>query len=104
VNIAIKNLKKYTGIFAIGGPALNRYMGILEWHHNKPEKARQYLRTAIEKAHAFPMKYEEARAYLELGRYLEKGNAERETAFEKASALFAECGLENWVALVKAEP
>ena len=49
------------------------------------------------------MKYEEARSYLELGRHLEKGNAERNSALEKASTLFAECGLENWVAVVKSE-
>lgn len=103
VQIAIKNLKKYVGIFSIGGPALNRYMGSLEWHHNKPEKAYKYWRTAAEKAHVFPMKYEEARAYLELGRHLEKNNTERAIALEKTSALFAECGLENWVAVVKSE-
>jgi tetratricopeptide (TPR) repeat protein len=101
--IAIKNIKKSSGIFSIGGPALNRYTGNMEWHRNKPEKALQYWRTAIEKAHAYPMKYEEARSYLELGRHLDKNNAERAATFEKASALFAECGLENWVAVVKSE-
>lgn len=103
VQIAIKNLKKYMGIFSIGGPALNRYQGSLEWYHNKPEKALPHWRTAAEKAHAYPMKYEEARALLELGRHLEKGNSERTPALEKASGLFAECGLENWVAVVKSE-
>lgn len=103
VQIAIKNLKKYMGIFSIGGPALNRYQGSLEWHHNKPEKALQHWRTAAEKAHAYPMKYEEARALLELGSHLEKGNAERIPTLEKASELFEECGLENWVAVVKSE-
>ena len=101
--IAIKNIKKSSGIFSIGAPALNRYMGSLEWHRNKPEKAYQYWRTAIEKAHAYPMKYEEARSYLELGRHLEKGNSEGVTAFEKASVLFTECGLGNWTAVVKSE-
>ena len=100
---AIKNIKKYSGIFSIGGPALNRYQGSLEWYRNKPEKAFQYWRTAVEKAHAYPMKYEEARSYLELGRYLEKGNVERAAALEKASVLFAECGLDNWVAVAKTE-
>ena len=99
--IAIKNIKKSSGIFSIGVPALNRYMGSLEWHRNKPEKAYQLWRAAIEKAHAFPMKYEEARAYFELGRHLPKSNAERTTALEKAGALFLECGLDNWVAKVQ---
>jgi len=103
VQIAIKNLKKYIGIFSIGGPALNRYQGNLKWYHNKPEKAYQHWRTAIEKAHVYPMKYEEARSHLEFGRHLEKSNAERAAALEKASALFAECGLENWVAVVRSE-
>ena len=49
------------------------------------------------------MKYEEARAYLELGKHLPKDNTERGTALEKAGALFSECGLENWVAVVKSE-
>ncbi len=101
--IAVKNIKKSSGIFSIGGPALNRFKGSLEWHHNRPEKAYQYWRTAAEKAHAFPMKYEEARAYLELGKHLPKDNTERGTALEKAGALFSECGLENWVAVVKSE-
>jgi hypothetical protein len=34
--IAIKNLKKFAGIFAIGGPALNRFSGTMEWYHSKP--------------------------------------------------------------------
>ena len=69
--IAIKNLKKYTGIFSIGEPTLKRFQGNMEWHQSKPEKARQLWRAAIEKAHSFPMKYEEARASLELGRHLD---------------------------------
>jgi hypothetical protein len=49
------------------------------------------------------MKYEEGRAYLELGRYLPKGSPERATSLEQASDLFADCGLENWVSIVRAE-
>jgi len=101
--IAIKNIKKAFGVFAIGGPALNRFSGDLEWHRGKHDKALQYWRTAIEKAHAFPMKYEEARAHLALGRHLEKGNVERTASLEKAAELFSECGLENWVSVVRAE-
>lgn len=103
VQIAIKNLKKYIGIFSIGVPALNRYKGNLEWGANRPEKAIQYWRTAATKAHAYPMKYEEARAWLELGRHLNKDDAERSAALERAAELFAECGLENWVSVVRTE-
>jgi hypothetical protein len=101
--IAIKSIKKAFGIFSIGGPALNRFSGNLEWHKGKHDKALQHWRTAVDKAHALPMKYEEARARLELGRHLEKGSAERTTSLEKAAELFVECGLENWVSVVKAE-
>jgi tetratricopeptide (TPR) repeat protein len=101
--IAIKNIKKYTGIFSIGLPALNRFMGKLEWYNNRPTKAYQHWHTAIEKAHTFPMKYEEARAYLELGQHLKKNNAERGTALETAATLFTECGLDNWVSIIRSE-
>ncbi len=101
--LALKNLKKFTAIFPIGGPALNRFSGDMERYRNKPEKALQHWRTATEKAHVFPMKYEEARAYLELARHLPEENPERAVAFGKASELFEECGLENWVVIVRDE-
>jgi len=101
--LALKNLKKFTAIFPIGGPSLNRFSGNLAWHQNKPEKAFKYWHTAAEKAHVFPMKYEEARAYLELARHLPAENPERNAAFGKAAALFEECGLENWVGIVNHE-
>jgi hypothetical protein len=49
------------------------------------------------------MKYEEARAYFELGKQLPKENPERAVSLEKAGALFEECGLENWVSIVREE-
>jgi tetratricopeptide (TPR) repeat protein len=101
--IAIKNLKKLAGVFLIGGPALNRFSGNLAWYQNKHDRAYQYWRTATVKAQVFPMKYEEARAHFELGRHLPKEHPERAASFEKASALFAECGLENWVTIVRQE-
>ncbi|HEX9332053.1 MAG TPA: hypothetical protein VF896_09210, partial [Anaerolineales bacterium] len=101
--IAIKNLKKYTAIFSIGEPALKRYQGSMEWYKNKPESARKLWRGAIEKAHTFPMKYEEARASLELGRHLPNEDAERATLLGNACTLFEECGLENWVTVATAE-
>jgi tetratricopeptide (TPR) repeat protein len=99
--IALKNLKKFTGVFAIGAPALNRFLGALEWHNGEHEKAFQYWRTSAEKAHVLPMKYEEARAWLDLGRHLERGSAERTPAMKWAAELFAECGLDNWVSAVE---
>jgi class 3 adenylate cyclase/tetratricopeptide (TPR) repeat protein len=101
--MALKNLKKFTAIFPIGGPSLNRFSGHLASYQNKPEKALQYWRTGTEKAHVFPMKYEEGRSYLELARHLPKESPERAAAFEKASGLFDECGLENWAAIVRDE-
>ena len=101
--IALKNLKKLAGVFLIGGPALNRFSGNLVWYQNKHDKAYQYWRTAAENAHSFPMKYEEARAHFELGRRLPRENPERTLSLEKAGSLFAECGLENWVSIVRQE-
>jgi hypothetical protein len=101
--IAIKNLKKFTGIFVIGAPALNRFNGNLAWYQDKSEKAYQFWRASADKAHTFPMKYEGARAYFELGKHLLNENSERIFSLEKACALFEECGLENWVSSVRAE-
>lgn len=100
---ALKNLKKFTGVFAIGGPALNRFMGNLEWHNHKPEKAFHHWRISAEQAHVFPMKYEEALAWLEIGRRLEKADPERQAVLTKAADLLAECGLDNWVSVVDLE-
>ncbi len=101
--IAIRNLKKYTAIFSIGEPTLKRFQGSMEWYRNKPESARKLWRGAIEKAHAFPMKYEEARSSLELGRHWTPDNAERAAVLENACRLFGECGLENWAAIATVE-
>ena len=92
--------KKYMPIFTVGAPAYYRFSGLIEYYQNKPEKAYNSWRTAIEKAHAFPMKFEEARAYLELGRHLPKENPERANTLEKARQLFVEVGLDNWVSVV----
>jgi tetratricopeptide (TPR) repeat protein len=101
--IAIKNLKKYTAIFSIGEPTLKRFQANMEWYRNKPENACKLWREAIEKAHTFPMKYEEARASFELGRHLEPDNPERVPSLENACLLFGECGLENWVSVAATE-
>ncbi len=95
--------KKYMPIFTVGAPAYYRFLGLVEWYENKPEKAFGSWRKAVERAHAFPMKFEEARAYVELGRHLPKGNAERESSLENASRLFRELELENWISAVEAE-
>jgi len=101
--IALKNLKKYSAIFAIGEPTLKRFQGNMEWYRNKQDNARKLWRVAVEKAHTFPMKYEEARASLEFGRHLDADNSERAAALENARRLFEECGLENWVAVATSE-
>ncbi len=75
----------------------------MEWYQNKPENARKLWRGSIEKAHTFPMKYEEARASLELGRHLSNDDAERARLLENACSLFEACGLENWASIATAE-
>lgn len=99
--VALKILKKHAGVFAIGGPALNRFTGSLEWHNGKHEKALQYWRTSAEKAHVLSMKYEEARARLEIGHRLGRENPERQKILAQAADLFTECGLENWASVAK---
>lgn len=87
-------------IFPVGAPAYHRFTGLVEWVQNQPEKAYASWKMAVEKAHAFPMKFEEARAYLELGWHLPKGDPERDAALENARLLFSELALENWVSAV----
>ena len=60
--IAIKNLRKYVGIFAIGEPALNQYRGDFAWKYKKPEKAYQFWQTAAKIAQSIPISYELGRA------------------------------------------
>ncbi len=95
--------KKYMPIFTVGAPAYYRFTGLVDWYQNKPEKAYASWRKALEKAHAFPMKFEEAHADLELGRHLPAGNAERASTLENASRLFSELELENWASAVASE-
>jgi hypothetical protein len=64
------------------------------------EKALQSWRTAGEKAHVFPMNYEEGMAYLILGMHLPLGDPERAGSLEKASLAFTRGGFENWVEIV----
>jgi tetratricopeptide (TPR) repeat protein len=95
--------KKYMPIFTVGAPAFYRFTGLVEWYEDKPEKAHVSWRRAVEKAHTFPMRFEEARAWLELGRHLPNEHPERDTALEHARRLFSELELENWVSTVDSE-
>ena len=99
--IAIKTLKKYFGVFAIGGPALDRYRGQLEWYDGKPEKAYSYWLAAAEKAGSFPIAYEAGRAELLLGEYLPTNDPTRVIHLEKAGEAFKTSGCENWARLVE---
>jgi hypothetical protein len=101
--IALKNLKKYAAIFSIGIPAVNRYSGELEWHHNRREKAHQYWRKAADKAHPIPMSYEAGRTELLLGQRLPAGHPDKLAHLRKAIEVFDASGYDNWVALAKRE-
>jgi hypothetical protein len=100
-NLAIKNLKKFVGVFAIGGPALERYRGQLEWYQDRPEKAYALWRAAAEKAHTFPITYEEGRAELLLGQNLPSDDPQRVVHRQKAYEIFIASGYENWAAVAK---
>ena len=99
----MKIWKKYMPIFTVGAPVYYRFMGLVEWYENKADEAHASWRLAVEKASSFPMKFEAARSWLELGRHSPAGNPERASAFENARQLFSELDLENWVATVNSE-
>jgi hypothetical protein len=94
--VAIKNLKKYHGVFAIGGPALNRYRGQLEWYRDRKEKAYQLWRLAAQQAHSFPIAYEAGWAELLLGQRLPEGDTQRLLHLQRAAQVFERAGLANW--------
>lgn len=99
--IAIKNLKKYSAVFAIGGPALYRYRGQLEWHYGNPERAYPLWRAAGEKAQSFPIAYEAGRAELLLGLRLPAGDPTREAHLHRAQVIFEKAGCENWAGVAR---
>ena len=95
-----KIMKTYAKVFTIGEPAYYRYNGWVEWHQGNKEKAYQSWRTASEKAHAFPMNYEEGMSCLTLGVLLPSDDPERISSFVKAKEAFARGGFGNWVETV----
>jgi len=99
--LAIKNLRKYCGIFTIGEPALQLLNGYLALCERHPDKARKHWITAAEKAHAFPMYFEEGFAYLALARNTKRAHAERERSIERSIQAFEKAGYHNWVKVVR---
>ncbi|HSL42493.1 MAG TPA: adenylate/guanylate cyclase domain-containing protein [Anaerolineales bacterium] len=97
--IAMKNMKKYLGVFAIGGPALDRYRGQFEWYSDKHDTAYELWQAAVEKAHSFPIAYEAGRAELMLGQHLPADDPERTAHLQRAREIFTAAGCENWAAL-----
>jgi class 3 adenylate cyclase/tetratricopeptide (TPR) repeat protein len=99
--LSTKIMKTYAKVFTIGEPAYYRYNGWVQWYQGKKEKAHQSWQTAGEKAHAFPMYYEEGLSTLTLGMHLLIDNPERESSFSKAKNAFEQGGLINWVETVE---
>jgi tetratricopeptide (TPR) repeat protein len=97
--LAIKNLKKYAGVFSIGGPTLDRYQGQWEWHSNRSDTAYKFWRAAAAKARSFPMSYEEGRAELLLGQHLPSSDPGRAVHLQNARVTFKSSGYENWAAI-----
>ena len=93
--LQIANLKKYSAIFPIGEPALYLLNGALAWYRNDSEKAFKFWKTAAEKAHAFPMVYEEGLAHLLLGQNLKIEDPERSAHIQKAAQVFESGGFSN---------
>jgi tetratricopeptide (TPR) repeat protein len=99
--ITLKNLKKYFGVFSTGGPAFDRYRGQWEWMQGHPEKAYRFWRAAVEKAHAFPITYEEGRAELLLGQHLPAQDSERGRHLQTAYEIFKASGYERWASIAQ---
>lgn len=95
--LAAKIMKAYARVFSVGEPAYFRYIGWTDWHRGKKEKAFQSWRLAAEKAHQFPMHYEEGMARFALGSNLPPNDPERTSSLVKARDAFARGGFENWV-------
>jgi hypothetical protein len=95
--IALKNLRKFCGVFAIGGPALDRYQGQWAWYQNRPERAYRLWRSAARKGHTLPLSYEAGRAELLLGQNLPVDDPARAGHQRRARDVFTAAGYENWV-------
>ncbi len=96
-----KIMKTYAKVFTIGEPAYYRYKGWVEWYQGKKENAYRSWGTASEKAHAFPMNYEEGISCYTLGTHLPADDPERTSDFERAKEAFGRGGFENWVETVQ---
>jgi tetratricopeptide (TPR) repeat protein len=99
--LCTKIMKTYAKVFTIGEPANYRYNGWMHWHQGNKEKAYQSWRIAGEKAHAFPMHYEEGLSFLTLGKNLPPDDPERVSSLAKAKDAFAQGGFDNWVETVE---
>lgn len=97
---AVKVMKAYSSIFTIGEPTLHRYIGWIEWYSGKSEKALHAWHTAAEKAHTFPMLYEEGLAHLAIAGHVPPESPVCGLHREKARQAFERGGLDHWIEII----
>ncbi len=91
---ACKAMKKFAGVFPLGGPRLKLYQGWFEWLDGKPEKARLHWQAALAEAEKLNMPYEQGRAYFHLGEHIFTG-AEKTRALECAREIFERIDIQH---------
>ncbi|ATB29472.1 serine/threonine protein kinase [Melittangium boletus DSM 14713] len=89
---ACARLTTFAQRFPLARPMALRFQGRLSWLSGQTWRARQAFKRSAKLAHAQGMPYDEALAWLELGRVAEPGSAEREACLSRAGEGFSRLG------------
>ncbi len=85
---ALTRLRTYAAVFPIGRPRSSTLEGRYRWLLGETRRAHQSWRRAVASAQALSMPYEQALAYLEIGRHLDPSDAGRNEYLRKAKDIF----------------
>jgi len=85
---ALTRLRTYAAVFPIGRPRSSTLEGRYRWLIGETRRAHQSWRRAVASAQALSMPYEQALAYLEIGRHLDPSDAGRNEYLRKAKDIF----------------
>jgi len=102
--LACAGLRRYARRFPLGRAHASLWTGLLQWLTGRTRHAMRTWRTAIARAQALGLPYEEARAHREIGRHLSPHDAQRSAHFAKAQALFEQLGCSDASTWDDAEP
>ena len=84
----MKVLFKYTRSFPMGLPVAWRCQGLLDWLEDRPDRAHESWKKALQYAREMHIPYEEAETCYEIGRHLEKGNPQKIEYLTRAREIF----------------